>query len=71
MHWMEWYDNGWIMMGIGWMVVLGVIILVAIVLGGHESSETKQKIALEILSQRYARGEISKEEFESKKTDLN
>jgi len=71
MHWMEWYDNGWIMMGIGWMVVLGVIILVAIVLGGHESSETKQKFALEILSQRYARGEISKEEFESKKTDLN
>ena len=32
--------------------------------GGHDS-------ALEILRQRYARGEINKEEFEGKKKDLS
>ena len=73
---MDGYSYG--MMG-GGMLIVGLIfwilILVGLVLlikylwqgagirGGYES-------ALEVLKKRYARGEISKEEFEEKKKDL-
>jgi len=35
-----------------------------------QGKETRTDSALEILRQRYARGEINKEEFEAKKKDL-
>ncbi|MBW2089303.1 MAG: SHOCT domain-containing protein [Deltaproteobacteria bacterium] len=38
---------------------------------GKASRKTGSNTALEILKERYARGEIDKEEFESKKKDLN
>lgn len=72
MHW----DTGWGMGGFGWifmvifwvLVIIGVVYLVKLVIGakGEEKAET----ALDILKKRYARGEISKEEFEEKKKDL-
>lgn len=68
-------DYGFGSMGIG-MLILGlvfwILIIVGLVLlikylwegrGGQES-------ALEVLKKRYARGEITKEEFEEKKKDI-
>ncbi len=69
--------------GFGWMaimpvlgiVVLGLIIwaVVAAVRGSSEprsSDSSKADSALEVLKRRYARGEITKEEYQEKKKDL-
>jgi len=68
----------WGVWGIGMMLMMLVfwgIVIVGIVLGirwlvtqCRGSSPTDP--ALDILRQRYARGDISKEEFEAKKKDL-
>lgn len=51
------------------------IIFAALVLGVRwllsQDKEQRGDSALEILRQRYARGEIKKEEFEAKKGDLS
>lgn len=56
------------------MVLFWVLIIVAVVLGIRwvlgQGKESRTDSALEILRQRYARGEINKEEFESKRRDL-
>jgi len=50
------------------LVIVGLIALVRwLVTQGRES---RTNTALEILRQRYARGEINKDEFEAKKRDL-
>jgi putative membrane protein len=50
------------------LVIAGLIALVRwLVMQGRES---RTDTALEILRQRYARGEINKEEFDAKKRDL-
>ena len=53
------------------LIVLGIVLLAKWLLsggpgGGHASGDR----ALEILKERYARGEIDKNEFEQKKRDL-
>jgi len=49
-------------------------VIVAVVLGIRwllgQGKEARSDSALDILRQRYARGEINKEEFEAKKKDL-
>lgn len=63
------------LMPVFWFVILGLIIW-AIVAAVGRSGESggqglpKSDSALEILKQRYARGEINKEEYEQKKKDL-
>jgi putative membrane protein len=71
MHPMWW---GW---GIGMMAMMflfWVIIIIGLIVGIRwlfgKSKEQKQDLALDILRQRYARGEINKDEFEAKKKDL-
>lgn len=60
-------------MGLGWIVILIVIVAVVWLLvrgplaGG---SQTDRRSALDILKERYARGEIGRDEFERKKRDL-
>ncbi len=73
MHWMEWYGCGTGFCGLlvllFWvLVIMGLVYLVKALSGskGKAGDET----ALEILRKRYARGEISREEFEEKKKDL-
>lgn len=77
-----WGDHGWIWgwgMGIGmismvlfWaLVILGIVVLVKWIAGGSSMSNPSAKNALDILKERYARGEIDKQEFEEKKRDLS
>lgn len=69
--------DGWMGFGGGfmWLVwlasIIGVIFLVkALVGGGSGGNRARNPSPLEILEQRYARGEIDKEEFEQKRSDL-
>lgn len=65
---------GGLMMFIFWFAVIFFIIW--LIRGNksyfhHECMGGKNKNALDILNERYAKGEINKEEFETKKKDLN
>jgi len=53
------------------LLVAGIIALVRYAIGnGKNKSSSAPKSALDILKERYAKGEIEKEEFEIKKKDL-
>ena len=61
---------GWIFMVAFWaLVILGVVYLIKFLAGGSKSSQNHET-ALDILKKRYAKGEISKEEFEARKKDI-
>ncbi len=73
--WMMTGLGGWSMMGIIWLVVIGLIVwlVVSLARSNHatSSSHTGGDVrALEILKTRYARGEIDKTEYEEKLKDL-
>jgi putative membrane protein len=57
------------------MFVFWGIVIAGIVIGmrclARQGRESKPDAALEILRQRYARGDINKEEFEARKRDLS
>ncbi len=68
--------HGWgFGMGFGW--IIGLLILIAIiwlvVRSVNQNNRPQQpgsKSALDILKERYARGEIDKKEFDERKSDL-
>lgn len=60
----------WILMFIFWLLVLIGIVLLIKYLWEHGGARAEHASALEILKTRYAKGEISKEEFEEKKKDI-
>jgi putative membrane protein len=59
------FGGGWIFMILFWgLVILGVVYFVKILLGGTSKEEQKIESAQEVLEKRFAKGEVSKEEFE-------
>jgi putative membrane protein len=59
------------MMLLFWFLVIAGLILAVRWFLNDQKERRGQDSALEILRQRYARGDINKEEFESKKRDLS
>ncbi|MGM0530712.1 MAG: SHOCT domain-containing protein [Bacteroidota bacterium] len=62
-------------MGFGWIIgfiVIGLIIWLVVRTTNQSTNENsiEEKTALDILKERYARGEIDKKEFEDRKQNL-
>ena len=69
--------NGYSWGGMSSMLLFWVLLIIAIVAlvryaagTGISSDRRQRKTALDILKERYARGEIEREEFEQKRHDL-
>jgi putative membrane protein len=68
--WGVWGFGMTLMMLIFWgVVIVGIVVGIRWLLS--QGRETRSDSALEILRQRYARGEMNKDEFEAKKRDLS
>ncbi|MDQ9171603.1 SHOCT domain-containing protein [Oxalobacteraceae bacterium R-40] len=70
-HW----DGGWTLFGmlhmlVWWIFAILVIAFLAKLVFSNRNSESQEDRALSILRERYARGEIDKEEFDARKRDL-
>lgn len=68
----EWHGFGGGMMWIFWILIL-IALVWFVVFAGRQAgdSQKREKSALEILKERYARGEIDRDEFKQMRDDLN
>lgn len=61
----------WLIMLLFWVLVIGgVVLLVAALVRQAPASDTGGSRALEILRERYARGELTREQYEQMRRDL-
>ena len=68
----EWMFGGGGVMMLGWMLMIVLVIALLIYFFNRSAGRNgSDKTAMEILMQRYARGEINKEEFDAKRRDLS
>ncbi len=63
---------GWVFMILFWaLIILGIVAMVKWLMSTSSGSRScPSKSARELLDERYARGEIDREEYEQKKRDL-
>ena len=64
------WGGGWIMMIFWWILIIGGIIVLVNWLKKSSGGSPQNETPLEILKKRYARGEISKDEFDRMKKDI-
>ena len=77
-QWGDHMSGGWwgmgLYMGVFWLLLVGICVAVILVVARGRNlragSESRGNPALRILEERYARGEISKQEFADKRRDL-
>jgi putative membrane protein len=66
------YGWGWlIMIGLFALIILGIIVLVRYLRKTSRPKKQTIKTALDILNERYAKGEISEDEYRAKKSAIN
>jgi putative membrane protein len=75
MHGFDGFGGGWMMILWWILIIVAIVALVKWAVpssGGWPGNERKpqSKSALDILKERYARGEIDRDEYERKKKDL-
>ena len=67
------WTGGWagmVWMGLFWVAILAVVYLIVRSLGSSEARSGQARDAMEILDERFARGEISEEEYTSRRRVL-
>ena len=64
-------NSGWIFMVFWWVLIIaGIVVLIKWLTNQSRNTRDHENSPLEILKERYAKGEIDKKEFEDKKKDL-
>ena len=62
---------GWLLMLLWWVVIIVAVVALVKWLTNQSKNDASGKSALDILKERYAKGEIDKNEFEEKKKNLS
>ena len=65
------YQGGDILMGLLFLIVIGVVVYLFVNRSSHQQFFSQQKeTPLDILKRRYARGEITQQEYEQMKREI-